>query len=99
MVLVTLILLVWTASVFSVLHFEGGDLVPSLYWTIVTCTTIGYGDITPDTIAETYFALFVGAAGATYFASIVANITSVMHSTDISEVIQRAGVTIAWEPV
>lgn len=40
----------------------------SLYWAVVTMTTLGYGDITPVTTAEKVVAIFIILIGATLFA-------------------------------
>ena len=59
--------------------------VRSVYYALVMSTTVGYGDVAPTTVSETWFAVVAGAVGATCFAGVVANITSFVHSVDISE--------------
>ena len=43
------------------------------------------GDLTPINFRETCYALLVGAAGATFSAAIIANVTSFFHDSEISE--------------
>jgi voltage-gated potassium channel len=47
----------------SFYHIEGVDLVESVYWTISTVTTVGYGDITPKTEGGKIFSIFLMISG------------------------------------
>jgi len=62
-----LVLLYFVVSVFIAVigftYFEGRSFSESLYWAIVTLTTVGYGDITPVTFAGRMFSLFVMILG------------------------------------
>mmetsp|Transcript_23836 Transcript_23836/g.77516 ORF Transcript_23836/g.77516 Transcript_23836/m.77516 type:complete len:832 (-) Transcript_23836:97-2592(-) len=54
-----------------------------LYWSVMTTTTIGYGDITPKTTAERLYAtvaMLVGAAGFGYIIGAVGNAVTVRSS-------------------
>ncbi|KAJ8606907.1 hypothetical protein CTAYLR_008926 [Chrysophaeum taylorii] len=84
----TLFLIIFMACGWGIVR--GGNKFSSafakaLYYVLVTFTTVGYGDITPETIPETWFAVVAGTVGATFFAGIVANITSFVHTVDVSE--------------
>jgi CRP-like cAMP-binding protein len=57
----------------------------SLYWTFQTLTTTGYGDITPQSIAQTVVAEVLLTIGVTLFAVIIANVTGLVHSVEVSE--------------
>jgi hypothetical protein len=54
--------------------------IRSLYWTITTMTTVGYGDITPSRPVEYVFSCLVMLLGASLFAFIIGSIASLLSS-------------------
>ena len=67
-IMVFLILLFGGAYVYS--FIEGWDYLDSLYFTVVTVTTIGYGDLAPQTDIGKIFTIFfsfLGIGMAFYF--------------------------------
>lgn len=80
----TVLIVVWISAGWSMLR-PSDYAYESVYWTLTTITTVGYGDLTPVNFRQTVFALIVGAAGATINASIIANVTSFFHDVELSE--------------
>jgi voltage-gated potassium channel len=63
---------------------QGADAVSqyvrSLYWTITTMTTVGYGDITPGRTAEYIRSGLIMLMGASLYAFIIGSIASLLNS-------------------
>ncbi|MGF1492695.1 MAG: ion transporter [Microcoleaceae cyanobacterium] len=57
----------------------------SLYWSITTLTTVGYGDITPENDVEIIFSLMVMFLGVAIYAFIIGNVASIMSSLNASQ--------------
>lgn len=56
--------------------------IRSLYWTITTMTTVGYGDITPARTVEYTLSIGVMLLGASLYAFVIGNIASIMSNLD-----------------
>ena len=54
--------------------------IRSLYWTIATITTVGYGDITPGHTLEYAVALIVMITGASLYAFLIGSIASLLSN-------------------
>ena len=53
--------------------------IASLYWTVTTLTTTGYGDITPENNAEYVLNICIMVMGATVFGYVVANVSTLVQ--------------------
>ena len=56
--------------------------VTSLYWTITTLSSVGYGDITPINNSERVLSIFIMVMGATVFGFVVANVGTIVGNFD-----------------
>lgn len=56
--------------------------IRSLYWVIVTTTTVGFGDITPHGNVEYIFTMFVMLLGASMYAFVIGNVASLVSNID-----------------
>lgn len=54
----------------------------SLYWTVTTLATVGYGDITPKTRLEIMLAIGMMIVGALLYAFVVGNVVSILNQLD-----------------
>ncbi len=53
-----------------------------LYWCVTTLTTVGYGDIVPETHAEKIYSIGVILLGATFWGFLVGNVARVLVNLD-----------------
>ena len=73
-------------TVFEQNNPQGFDKVEnSLWWTIVTMTTVGYGDMYPQTLLGRIFAIIIMLSGISFIAIITGTISSIFTSKRIME--------------
>jgi len=61
----------------------------AIYWAITTLTTVGYGDITPDTQLQRYYAIMVMIVGVGSYGYIIGNISSLLANMDVARASYR----------
>lgn len=61
---------------------EADRYIASLYWAIVTLTTIGYGDVVPTSTAERLFVIFSMLIGTSIFAYVVGSVCTIVANMD-----------------
>jgi voltage-gated potassium channel len=87
-ILIMVVLLILVGTVFYSL-VEGWSLVDSFYFSVVTLTTVGYGDLSPDTTPAKLFTtvyIFLGLSIIATFASSIAK----QHGQRISKHARRS---------
>ncbi len=62
-IFIIIFLLLFTLSVILFTRFELRPYFESLYWLVTTAATVGYGDITPETLQGRILALVVMVLG------------------------------------
>ena len=68
---------------YGVTDLDSFDLyICSMYWTVTTLTTVGYGDITPDNDFERGICICVMLGGVFFYSYTVGTITSIMSDSD-----------------
>ena len=72
----TLILLVSGGSFYS--YIEGWSIIDSLYFCVMTMTTIGYGDFVPTTNASKLFTIIYSFLSIGVFVSLAASLAGAM---------------------
>lgn len=67
------------------------DLVTALYFAIVTMSTVGYGDITPQTAEAKLFSVSIIILGVAVFATSLTAVIAPMISNSLQRIVNRKG--------
>ena len=85
------LLAVWTLGGIGIYFLEGGvqpsfdNIINSLWWTIVTMTTVGYGDMSPSGLPGRIFAIIIMMSGIGLIALVTGTISSAFVTKKIRE--------------
>ncbi|MCH8331185.1 MAG: ion transporter, partial [Bacteroidetes bacterium] len=63
----------------------GDTYLRALYWVVTTLTTVGYGDITPETNKQMIYSMMVELTGFGVFGYLIGNIASILSKKDPSK--------------
>lgn len=58
--------------------------IRALYWCITTLATVGYGDITPQTNAQTVYTMAVMILGVGIYGYVIGNVTTLLANMDLT---------------
>ncbi|KAH8072673.1 voltage-gated potassium channel [Aureococcus anophagefferens] len=61
--------------------------VVAFYWAFTTMTSVGYGDVTPESDAERIYAIFAMMIGVAFYSYIIATVASMVTAADAKSVI------------
>jgi hypothetical protein len=59
--------------------------IASIYWSVVTCTTVGYGDILPQNEYELYWALVIMIVGVATFSFVLGDLSGQFNALITNE--------------
>lgn len=77
-ILLVMLFIIVVTGALGFMEIEGLSLTDSLYFSVATVATVGYGDITPKTEAGKFLALFLIITGVGTFLGVVANSTDML---------------------
>lgn len=61
------------------------EYLSAMYWSITTFTTVGYGDVLPQTNSETVYTIVIQCVGVAFYGYVLANFTDMVTRTTYSQ--------------
>ena len=86
--IIILLLILWIFATISIQFLEDGDLKEienAFWWTIVTITTVGYGDYAPQSFYGRVLAIFLMLAGIGLVSTVTGSISSIFTTRKIMQ--------------
>ena len=83
-----IMLIVWVVGSFSIILFESGNIDTvgdAIWWTIVTITTVGYGDFFPLSLPGRILAVIIMFSGIGLISVLTGSISSIFTTKKIME--------------
>tara|TARA_B100001750_G_scaffold194319_1_gene165675 strand:+ start:621 stop:1733 length:1113 start_codon:yes stop_codon:yes gene_type:complete len=86
--IVIFLIFLWIGSSIGILYLENGELSEiknSFWWAIVTITTVGYGDYSPETLSGRALAIILMLSGIGLASTVTGSISSIFTTRKIME--------------
>tara|TARA_Y100001970_G_scaffold291476_1_gene428742 strand:- start:102 stop:1208 length:1107 start_codon:yes stop_codon:yes gene_type:complete len=86
--IIILLLILWVTATIGIQFLEDGDLKEienAFWWTIVTITTVGYGDYAPESFYGRILAIFLMLAGIGLVSTVTGSISSIFTTRKIMQ--------------
>lgn len=96
------ILCLWTVATIVFHYIENVSIFDSLYWAVTTTTTVGYGDITPQTLIGKAFSIIVMVSGIGVLGLFLASIADILIEQSLRRrrakaIMENHVVVLGWD--
>ncbi|MCB8953287.1 MAG: two pore domain potassium channel family protein [Ardenticatenales bacterium] len=88
-ILLVVVLATLASGMFFYRRFEGWSLLDSLYFSVITLTTVGYGDFAPQTNAGKIFTIFYIIVGLGILAAFITTVANIAIEQDKARAARR----------